>query len=531
MAVAFDVATESHTGTTGSTSQASFSWSHTAGGSARAVVVFVFSILGSDNGSSVTYGGVSMSAVAGGSASDTVTEPGTCKAYFLDNCGTGTKTVVVSRTNNATIMYADAISVTAAGATETHGVVLLQENQSPAQASVDDGSPGTDSLRVAGGYYGSAGPPAAGSSSTRPSTAFIDLTSYGCAAVYETTAGQGARNIGFTNATSDDFAAVHFAIREVANPDVNAPAGAAAGTGSAAAAAPKEAVPATAGSGTGTAANATVSDGVHAQEASGSGTAAQPSVKSAFPAGAASGTGTAADPTVVAGVNVDAGVASAAGAAADASVAIAASAGAASGVGTAADAALSLAVPAEAAAGVGAAADATVDTSSLLNVSAEPAFGTASAADAVPGFEINSEASNGVGTAPDATVTAQSDVSANAEAATGTGAAAGANAAIGANATAAAAIAMAMDPSLAVAVGADAAHGIGTAVDASGPSGSVIQTGHSRLGPIYAQQTIPAAAPSIFVVARAAGGSGEAGNPNVIAINYADDDSVLELLL
>ena len=213
MAVAFDTSTESHTGTTGSASEASFSWSHTGGGSAQSAVVFVFSISSTDNGSSVTYGGTSMSAVSGGSASDTVTEPGTCKAYFLDACGTGTKTVVVSRTNNATVMYAVAMTFTAGGPTEPTGVVLLQENGTYTEQAVDDGSRGQNSVRVAGAYYGGASPPAAGSSSTTEQS--IDLTSFGCAAVRENTAGQGSRNIGFSDG-SDDRAAVHFAVREKA---------------------------------------------------------------------------------------------------------------------------------------------------------------------------------------------------------------------------------------------------------------------------------------------------------------------------
>lgn len=212
MAVGFAASTESHTGTTGSASEASFSWTHT-GGACQSAVVFVFSIAAADNGSSVTYGGASMGAVSGGVAADTLTEPGTVRAYFLDGCATGDQTVQVTRTNNATVMYAVALTFTALGACETAGVVLLQENGVYAEQSVDDGSPGTNSLRCAGGYYGGATPAPAGANSTLLQS--IDLGAFGCSVVRETAAGQGARLVGFTQATADDRAAVHFAVREV----------------------------------------------------------------------------------------------------------------------------------------------------------------------------------------------------------------------------------------------------------------------------------------------------------------------------
>jgi hypothetical protein len=213
MAVAHDAHNESHTGTTGSASEASFAWDHVGGGSARAALVAVFSIQATPDDTGVTYGAVAMALVAGSEANDTATEPGTVRFYFLDAVLTGTRQVVVSRVNDATVMYAISATVTAAGAVEPFGVVLLEENQSPAQVNVDDGSPGTNSVRYAGGYYGAAGPPTAGSASTLLHN--IDLTSFGCAMVRETTAGQGSRLIGFTNATSDDFAASHLALREV----------------------------------------------------------------------------------------------------------------------------------------------------------------------------------------------------------------------------------------------------------------------------------------------------------------------------
>src|SRR5512139_3692656 len=116
MAVAFDAKSESHTGTSGSASEASFQWDHTGGASARGALVFVFTYADADYITSVTYGGSTMSQIDEAAAG--TTEAGRCTAFYLDNCGGGTKTVVVTRTNNTTVMYAVCATVTANGPTE-----------------------------------------------------------------------------------------------------------------------------------------------------------------------------------------------------------------------------------------------------------------------------------------------------------------------------------------------------------------------------------------------------------------------------
>ena len=215
--VVHDATSESHTASTPSTSEASFSWSH--GGAAsgvKGVVVFVFQLNASANDvTSVTYGGSAVAAVAGGSAADTAGEQGRATAYFLGaSVPQGTQTVVVNRNNNTNQMYAIAATVTAGGDTEvyTTGIVLLQENQAPAEQSVTDGSPGTNSVRYAGAFSGLT-TWAAGANSTELHQ--IDLASQTAIAVHETTAGQGSRSIGVTG-TTDDCAVVHFAVRQVA---------------------------------------------------------------------------------------------------------------------------------------------------------------------------------------------------------------------------------------------------------------------------------------------------------------------------
>jgi len=162
-----------------------------------------------------------MTRVAGGAAIDDAGEPGRVDTFFLGaSVPSGTQSVVVNRTNNATIMYAVAMTVTAASDTGTTGIVLLQQDGTYAVQSVNDGSPGANSLRFAAGYTGATTPVPAGTGSTLGAS--IDLGSYGASAVYEAAAGQGARNIGFNYATLDDRAAVHLAVREVA--DITPPA-------------------------------------------------------------------------------------------------------------------------------------------------------------------------------------------------------------------------------------------------------------------------------------------------------------------
>jgi len=215
MAVAHDAASESHTGTTGSTSEPSFSWTHTPVGTPRGVVVFVFNANSNAvDVTSVTYGGVSMTAVAGGEARDTSIEPGSCKAFFLGaSIPTGAQTVVVNRNNNANIMYAGAATVTASSDTSISGTpVLLQEDTVLNEQNVNTGA--TTALRYAGAYNGGSFLISTGANST--SLVGIDLGSFTIGVVRETTAGSGSRPVGFGQVGTDDAAAVHLAIAEAA---------------------------------------------------------------------------------------------------------------------------------------------------------------------------------------------------------------------------------------------------------------------------------------------------------------------------
>jgi hypothetical protein len=226
MAVAHDAATESSV----SASQASFSWTHTPSGTPRAALVFVLSIQSTGDDTSVTYGGIAMTLLPY-SGSDTDTEPGTIRAYFLDGVPSGAQTVLVNRVNDATSMIGNCVTVTAATACEPYlpGVITQGgSSQNTAattsgtgtgasgEVAVDDGSPGTDSMRYQAHYTGAATPLGAGTNSTSLHT--HDFTSFGWTLVRETTAGQGSRSVGVATGTTDDRASVAVAIREYPPP-------------------------------------------------------------------------------------------------------------------------------------------------------------------------------------------------------------------------------------------------------------------------------------------------------------------------
>jgi hypothetical protein len=246
MAVAFDAASESHTGTSGSTSAASFTWTHTPSGTPRGILVYTFSNANADDATAVTYGGLSLTAVSGGRAVDTAGEAGDCKTWYL---GVGVQLraddeVVVTRTNNTDEMYAVAITVTANSDTEVYaaGVQTASTDGTLAEVSVTDNSPGSNSVRFGGVNSGLSGivdnpttPGANNLSRGTNSTALvsIDFANRVIQVVRETTAGQGARSVGFSASTSDDRAAVYLAVRETFTTTLTAGVGALSLTGQA----------------------------------------------------------------------------------------------------------------------------------------------------------------------------------------------------------------------------------------------------------------------------------------------------------
>lgn len=169
----------------------------------------------------VTWNGVAMSFLF--SATDTDTEPGVVRAYFLDNVTNGL--VTVARTNNATVCVGYASSISALGPTFVSQVVTRVSSTQNTNAStstigtgasgevnVDDGSPGTSSLRFAAAYTGAASPVLSGLNSTDEGS--LDSTAFGSSYVSEAVAGQGSRPVGFATGTTDDWAMVAVAVSE-----------------------------------------------------------------------------------------------------------------------------------------------------------------------------------------------------------------------------------------------------------------------------------------------------------------------------
>lgn len=225
-----DNTSESHTGTTGSISQTSFSWSHAGDATnARAVVVSVFNTLSSSNiVSSVTYGSSPMKQITEATATDTVGEPGSVVTYFLGSAvPQGTQTVTVNRTNNTNELYAVAVTLKSTDVRDTEigtslgpvdaNIVLLQNDGTMTEQNIADGAVTGTSVRMAAAYSGSANVPTAGTSSTvyQSATFGVGSSARSCALAVENDSYIGTNLVGFNFATSDDRAVVHLAVRYV----------------------------------------------------------------------------------------------------------------------------------------------------------------------------------------------------------------------------------------------------------------------------------------------------------------------------
>jgi hypothetical protein len=197
----------------------------TLGTGARCGIVFVCTHGTGDLITGVTWNSVSMSRLY--RAADTDTEPGSTVAYFLDNVSNGT--ITVSRTNNSVVTVGYAASISAAGACEAYETITrvsATQNTNAdtsttgtgasGEVNVNDGTPGTDSMRFAAYYSGAATPPAAGTNST--GLQVLDSTAFGSRFVRETTAGAGSRPVGAATGTTDDWALVAVAVREIPTP-------------------------------------------------------------------------------------------------------------------------------------------------------------------------------------------------------------------------------------------------------------------------------------------------------------------------
>lgn len=160
-------------------------WSHAGGASARAALVIIYDGVTTDQVIGVTYGGTTMTEVTGAANSPVIQtggEGGSVHAFFLDNCGTGTKTVAIDR-NDATNYGAVCYTVTG------NQIFIHNTNSS---TSTSDSTPDalltiTRPSFVAGGIY--SGLNSVTTSAPAPITGCVATG----AADFGTDGGQGAR--------------------------------------------------------------------------------------------------------------------------------------------------------------------------------------------------------------------------------------------------------------------------------------------------------------------------------------------------
>lgn len=206
-----------------SRNESSFSWSYNPGAPAG-VFVAVFSGSITNQATGVTYGGQAMDLVAEAHVSG-AEDTGTVALYFLGSgIPTGNQTIVVSRINNSTRMGAIGAAVSADADTEIYadGIALLEGNGSVSEQNADDGlqSGDPDSLRFAAGWFGHGSAPPAGPNSQESLSSYQWTSSNQSArVVVEAMGGNGPRPVGFSTATADERAIIHFAIREAQGAD------------------------------------------------------------------------------------------------------------------------------------------------------------------------------------------------------------------------------------------------------------------------------------------------------------------------
>jgi len=212
----------------------SFNWNHVPTGTPRSALVFIWTNSGSSNPvTGVTYGGKAMTAIPY-TAAVTSAEQGGVNAWFCDEVPSGTQNIVVSRTNNSIVTYATCMTQTAAAdkACEVYLAGVKTKAGAVAEATaasstsngtssswssmaLDDGSPGSNSIRYMAIHSGAASVSTASTNTTTNGTsASIDFGAYVFFTMRETTPSQGSKTLTITTAISDDLAVIGLAVRE-----------------------------------------------------------------------------------------------------------------------------------------------------------------------------------------------------------------------------------------------------------------------------------------------------------------------------
>lgn len=242
MAVEFDAATESHTGTTGDTTSTTMSWTHTPVGTPTGALIFIMMTGGSLGGQAQGTDAISGYSYGNQSYTQTLSQYQSypyqqgsfgvqsffVSAWFTPNPPAGAQTASVTFfTPRVSTAYGVAITVTSSLPTEMASPIVKSYSQSLAELSVSDYNSGTDSVRFAAiasdlaGIVTNPTSPGVNNLSNGPSSTWlhsIDLGSQVMGVVRETTAGQGPRNVGFSATTTEYQTSIGVAIREAIVP-------------------------------------------------------------------------------------------------------------------------------------------------------------------------------------------------------------------------------------------------------------------------------------------------------------------------
>lgn len=210
---------ESHTGSTGSQNEASFNFNVTPILKATGIWVVVYSASATSQVTSVTVNGVTIPAVTNGEA--VYGGARNVKLFYLGNPSTmppnNPANVVINRNNNPTVMYAQAVILSAFGPSEIYGLSKLEGDVSNLEQSISDGLSGTNSFRFAVTWSGANSIIGLGTGVNSLALQNIDFGLDVFASVQEINPGAGSRLVGFDTDTGgsgiDQTAALFFCVR------------------------------------------------------------------------------------------------------------------------------------------------------------------------------------------------------------------------------------------------------------------------------------------------------------------------------
>lgn len=186
-------------------------WQHTPFTAPQGAILLTMTSNNIDQISTATYGGVTMTEQT--SAVDTIGEAVRITLFFLGaGLPSGEQTVQINRTATTLTVYGYLLTVTASGDVELADLQLIQGDGTLDEMAVDDGTPGTDSLRCMALFSGLDSLPALGPNTIAYHYRDNGTTShlFGCGKP-----DQGSRPVGFVSGVTDDRAGYVFAVRDI----------------------------------------------------------------------------------------------------------------------------------------------------------------------------------------------------------------------------------------------------------------------------------------------------------------------------